>query len=112
MSFLSALLLLAELSSTTTTVSINSRSNMVSTYIRSGNPGQPKFVSLVAAATTKTMSGNASDLSVTFGKTESSTAKPPFPSEEPSEIELEKWFEKWTNALRASHLLGEHQLEI
>ena len=41
----------------------------------------------------------------TYGKTESVTS-PEFPSEDPTEIELTKWLEAWTNYLRSKHLLS------
>ncbi len=34
-----------------------------------------------------------------------SDPKPPLPSEEPTEIELEEWTKRWKNYLRSKHLL-------
>ena len=106
MSLLSLLLLALSSIATTTKVITVSRSNMVSTDPRTAaHQRRADFESRNATAFKKS-SRNMSGLTTeTYGKTESVTS-PEFPSEDPTEIELTKWLEAWTNYLRSKHLLS------
>ena len=105
MPFLSSLLLALSAFATTTKVSIGIEANMVSTDTRTAaHRRHADFESRIAAATKKssrTMSGLTTE---TFGKMDNHAA-PDFPSEDPTEIELQKWVETWTNHLRTKQLL-------
>ena len=105
MPFLSSLLLALSAFATTTKVSIGIEANMVSTDTRTAAHRRRAGIESRNATAIKKSSPEMSGLTTeTFSKSEGATA-PDFPSEDPTEIELEKWLEAWTNFLRSKHLL-------